>query len=259
MCSDNSAELLHFLYSAEEDEEKLYNVALVGAEPEILDRLEKTLQSVSEETGVSFRAARFGDGDEIVENYGGKFDLIVMDTDMPRLNGIRTAEYIRRLDRWVEILFIAARAENALQGYDVGAFDYMLKPFEDGVFAAKIKRFIERAKRKPYGSILIPTRSGVERLMTNEIVYIESFKHKLIFYTEFEKYEIVGTMKDIETKLKSGAFFRCNSGYLVNLLMVRRVSGDMAFLIDGTALKISRARKKQFIEQLNGSCGQARC
>ena len=149
----------------------------------------------------------------------------------------------------MEIIFVTQSTQYAVGGYKVNALNYIVKPVTYRVFCAEVKRFTERVARKHNEYILISWRNEAVRLSLSDIVYIESIKHKIIFHTKDEEYEIFGTMKDFESRLEKSGFYRCNSGYLVNLTRIINVKDDMVDL-GGTVLKISRPRKKQFMERL---------
>ena len=82
-----------------------------------------------------------------------------------------------------------------------------------------------------------------------DIDYIESIKHELIIHTNEGKFSLWGALKEMEARLKTSHFLRSNYCYLVNLAHVQGVDGDYVIL-GNKSLKISRARKKEFMEAL---------
>ena len=70
----------------------------------------------------------FEDGEEIVEKYDNNYDLILLDIEMPRMNGMDAAERIREKDEDVVMMFITNMAQYAIRGYSVGALDFVMKP-----------------------------------------------------------------------------------------------------------------------------------
>lgn len=226
-----------------------FNVAIVEDDETMKRQLTEYFERYTKETNVRFSISCFSDGDEICENFKCQFDVILLDIEMKRLNGLDTAKYVRRFDERVEIIFVTQSTQYAVGGYKVNALNYIVKPVTYRVFCAEVKRFTERVARKHNEYILISWRNEAVRLSLSDIVYIESIKHKIIFHTKDEEYEIFGTMKDFESRLEKSGFYRCNSGYLVNLTRIINVKDDMVDL-GGTVLKISRPRKKQFMERL---------
>jgi DNA-binding LytR/AlgR family response regulator len=140
-------------------------------------------------------------------------------------------------------------AQYAIKGYAVDALDFLLKPVPYFAFSQQLKRSLERLKSKESLNLLFPTENGIAKLDAAQILYIESFKHKIIVYTYDKMYSIIGTMREYEQKLASKHFFRCNNGYLVNLDYVKGVEG-YTVIVGEYQLIISRPRKKAFMEAL---------
>lgn len=84
------------------------------------------------------------------------------------------------------------------------------------------------------------------RLDADQILYIESRGHTIIYHTEIGEYAERGSLKSAEEKLAQRHYYKCNNCYLVNLAHVERVN-QLVVTVKGQALQISRARKKSFI------------
>lgn len=226
------------------------NIAIVEDSKEEMRQLTAFLKRYQEEKpDIEFTISKFTDGDEICENFQCQYDVILMDIQMKRTDGLKAAEYLRRFDDRVEIIFITNCTQYAICGYKVRAFNYIIKPMSYTVFSAEADRFISSVAKRREEYIIISLRSSTVRLALNEIIYVECVKHKIIFHTKDKDYEIFGTMRDYESRLEKSNFFRCNSGYLINLMMVNGVKDEIVS-VGGYELKISRPRKKQFMEKL---------
>ena len=102
--------------------------------------------------------------------------------------------------------------------------------------------------------ITISIKGGAQKIDIDEIFYIESNGHNLEFNTITGKYVTVGTMKEVEERLLSQGFFRCNKGYLVNLEYVEGIREGCA-VVHGNQLLISRARRNDFMKALTEYIG----
>ena len=78
--------------------------------------------------------------------------------------------------------------------------------------------------------------------------------HHTVFHTEDGIYDSTGSLKKLEEQLEGQNFARCNNGYLVNLRFVRAVEGEYV-LVGEERLKISRTRRKVFLQQLSEYLG----
>lgn len=92
------------------------------------------------------------------------------------------------------------------------------------------------------------------RLDADQILYIESRGHTIIYHTEIGEYAERESLKSAEEKLAQRHYYKCNNCYLVNLAHVERVN-QLVVTVKGQALQISRARKKSFMEALAAYMG----
>ena len=110
------------------------------------------LQQYEKETGISIHITSFQNGMDFISDYHPVWDLILLDIEMPLMNGIETARKIRQLDPDVLIIFVTCMAQYAIEGYSVRALDYILKPVHYYSFASKMDQVMEilatRQKKK---------------------------------------------------------------------------------------------------------------
>lgn len=101
------------------------NIAIVDDEPVFLKQLHNRLREMKLP---DCEIHEFTSGRDLLSFYvKGMYEVIILDVEMPDLNGLQTAERIRQIDNSVIISFLTNYAEFAVQGYDVGAFRYILK------------------------------------------------------------------------------------------------------------------------------------
>lgn len=231
-----------------------YSIALVEDNVQFSDSVKGYLERYSKENDVDFNIYSFTDGDEITSDYEAKYDIVFLDIEMKRLDGMSAAQKIRTYDADVIIIFITNMAQYAISGYNVGALSFLLKPLPYFAFSQELTKSIERLKKKKQKAILVPTDNGMVKLNSPEITYIESFGHDLIIHTNHNSYIIRGTIKKMEEEFVGLPFYRCNHGYLVNLAYVQGIKEDDVIIGDDR-LKISRPRKKAFLSALTQYIG----
>lgn len=227
----------------------MIRIAIVEDEQLYTKQLKDYILRFQKESGYEFHVITFSDGDQILLNYKGDFDIILMDIQMRFMDGMSAAERIRQMDEEVIIMFITNMTQYALRGYEVEALDYMVKPVEYFSFSQKLGRAIERMHRRSDFYISIPIEEGVQKLKISNIYYVESQGHQLIYQTGNGEFASRGTMKELEEILEKYGFFRSNKGYLVNLKYVDGLK-DNCCVIHGEKLPVSRARRKEFMEAL---------
>ncbi|MFF2889168.1 LytR/AlgR family response regulator transcription factor [Paenibacillus sp. NPDC057967] len=233
----------------------MIRVAIVEDESIYQTKLTEYLKRLEKEIGEAMDIEIYSDGDEIVENYKAQFDMILMDVQMRFMNGMSAAEEIRKLDSEVIIVFITNMAQYAIKGYEVDALDYILKPVNYFSFSQRLKRAIERMKRREVRYITIRAKSGVTRLKISDVYYVESQGHDLIFCTNKGEFIATGTVKELEIQLADFHFFRGHKGFLINLEHVEGIYDNYA-LVNGEKLFISRRKRKTFMEALSQYWGE---
>lgn len=234
----------------------MLEIAIVEDEENYRNVLCDYLKKFEIETGEEIHLSIFTDGDEIVENYTAKYDIVLMDIEMEFMNGMDAATKIREVDKEVIIIFITNMAQYAIQGYAVDALDYVLKPISYFAFSQKLQRAVGRMKKREERYINIVSKNGVNKVAVSEIGWIESEGHRLIYHAKDNVYEsTLNSMKEIENELKDYNFFRCNKGYLVNLAHVKAIRDGWAILTNGQVM-ISRAKKTEFQKALTRYAGE---
>ena len=173
---------------------------------------------------------------------------------MPQLNGMEAAKQLRQLDRSVSIVFLTKLAQFAINGYEVNALDYILKPVNKYSFSLKMKKVLSYIKKNNTKEITIMSKNDIYHFHTTDIFYIEILSHQLVYHTQKGIFSIRGTMTEAETKLSPYNFKRCNNCYLVNLQHVTGIQGNKV-LINDSFLQISRSRKKDFITAVTNYLG----
>ena len=134
----------------------MIHIALVDDEEENRKQFLGYLHQYEKESGQQFRVSVFSDGDEILASYKADYDLILMDIAMRFVDGMTTAEEIRKLDSEVVIIFITNMPQFVMKGYAVDAMDYVLKPVNYYAFTQRIERAISRMSRRREQYIPVP-------------------------------------------------------------------------------------------------------
>lgn len=228
----------------------MLSVAIVEDESSFSDLLSSYLNQYSDAHGESFSVSTFINGIEFLNNYSANYDIIFMDIEMPFMNGMETAQKLRKIDHSAVLIFITNLARYAIKGYEVDAMDYILKPLNYPAFAMKMQKAIRLCQKKQEEKITIATRTGSICFPASSVFYIESVGHHMEYHTEHGLYTGYGTLKKLEEQLPRTIFFRCNSCYIINFHFVKGYDGNTVQVGD-TTLTISRARKKQFLEALH--------
>ena len=227
----------------------MLHLAIVEDEQIYIDQLTGFLKKYQHEKGTEISIAVFTDGDGIVSGYAGQFDIILMDIQLPFVDGMTAAEEIRKVDPNVVIIFITNMQQYAIRGYQVDALDYIVKPVEYFSFSRKFDRAVSRVRRGRMSYITVYTGGSIYKLVTSQILYIESEGHLLHFHTMNGEIVARMTIGDAERSLSGRDFYRCGKGYLINLQKVDSYTDGICRIGDHM-IPVSRAKKKEFMTVL---------
>lgn len=174
------------------------------------------------------------------------FDLVLLDIEMPELNGFEAAQSLKRGANPPLILLITRSGNYTIAGYEV-AFRYLQKPLAYEDFHRAISAAVD--KLTPM-FLNISSTEGPVTLRTREISYIEVYSYRVFLHTDKKTYECRIPLKQLEQDLQGCGFARPHNSYLVNLEQVSCAQRNFLLLTNGVKLPISRNRKKDFEQAL---------
>lgn len=232
----------------------MLRIAIVEDDLVCADQLKGYVDRFCNENQVQAEVTRFADGAQIVGDYRPVWDLILMDIEMPHLNGMQAAHYIRQTDPSVVLIFITNMARYAIKGYEVDALDFILKPVKYAPFSLKLRKALNIIKSRRRSYLMIDVDGESLRVATDEILYIDVINHRLHIHTVQREYVTWGSMQDMETRLLGLPFVRCSHSYIVNLRNVTGIRKDTV-LVSGHELPVSRPKRKEFLRQFSDYVG----
>ena len=225
-------------------------IAIVEDDKTASDTLLGYIDEYGAENSENFETARFYGVTAFLEAFKGNYDIVFMDIELPDGNGMDAVKRIREHYRDVIIIFVTNMAQYAVKGYEVRAFDFIVKPLNKYGFSVKFKEALECYRRKADVSVWISNKDGKTRLSASSIKYIEVYKHVLIYHTTDGDLQSSGSLCALEEQLKPAFFASCNRCYLVNLRYVTAVR-QLSVLVDGEELQISHLKRSTFMRELN--------
>ena len=198
-------------------------IAVVDDEAAMREQLVSYISRFGSENGVELTTAVFPSGDAFWEGFERGWDIILFDIDMPGTNGIDTARKVRQADEAVTILFITNVAQYAINGYEVDAVDYVIKPIGYYDFALKFTKALRRAGRQDRKRLLLDTTRGQMAVELQDILYVEAKGHYLLYKTDKAEYLVRGSISEHEKSLRPYHFERVQKSFLVNLGRIENI------------------------------------
>lgn len=148
-------------------------------------------------------------------------DVVFLDIDMPKLDGLTLSRVINTLDQVPILVFISAHKEYALDAFQVAAFDYILKPYSQERIVSTLNRLESSGtvKNTKYINQKLSLWKDDKLYVVNigDIYYCQSDEREVIIGTDKEEYRITSTISGFYEKLPGESFFRCHRSYIVNV------------------------------------------
>lgn len=229
----------------------MIQIAIVEDEAAERDRIQEYVRRFAQETQESFQIHTFSDGVGIVSPYQACYDVIFLDIQMQILDGLKTAEAIREKDEEVILVFITNMVQYALKGYAVNASNFILKPVTYFAFAQEMRQILKRLEQKKRRSVPLKIEDGMLRLALNDLYYAEMVNRKVLLHTRSGAYAMTGTLLKLEEILDDRRFFRCHSGFLINMQHIHKIQAASVLLHPGgMEVSLSRHKKKELEARL---------
>ena len=193
-------------------------------------------------------------GDCLADHRG--IDLLFLDIELNAAgpDGMALARQIREQSAVTQpvIIFVTGYERYVFDAFDVGAFQYLLKPVDEEKFAqvfARAVKQIEAGRVQPQFSHALTLQSaGTSRTVPlDSIYYIESSNHKVVLRLKDGGFSCYAKIRDLEAEL-GDQFFRVHKGYLVNLAYVEGYSKTELTLTNGEKLLISKYKYQDFVK-----------
>jgi two-component system LytT family response regulator len=195
----------------------------------------------------------------VAEIRSKKPDLVFLDVQMPECDGFDVLELLGA-DAPTAIVFVTAYDEYAVQAFEAGALDYLLKPFDDDRFQRALGRAKERlalARYRPlaFDRIAIKSTGEVAFVRIADIDWIEAADYYARLHVGPKTHMLRRSIADLEQELNQKPFCRIHRSTIVNLECIQglKLNKDGEYdvvLRDGTRLRLSRGYKKALQSRL---------
>lgn len=161
----------------------MIRVAIVEDEEKEISVIREGLNKYFTETGTEYNVEVFCDGMSFLDARRNNFDIILMDIEMPLLDGIETCRRLREKDDASEIIFVTNMSKYAIKGYEVDVIGFLVKPV--GYFTLKtyLNKAVARLSARGGVNITVSTRSGVRVIPSDSLVYVEVMRHNILYHT----------------------------------------------------------------------------
>lgn len=218
-------------------------VSIIDPSKEDVTRLSALIEHYFRRSGTAYVQRVYQSGMEFVRSAENS-DIVFLETNLEKLDGLETARIIRKLGSEAQLIFVARDAEMAIHGYSVDALDYLLKPVESAAAERALDKAVRRLSSRSCAYLALKLPNGTVSISTNDITYVEVFDHNLVYHTTGGDYTVRGRLGDVYEQLDHDYFLACNRSFIVNLRYVTEICTDHVIL-NGTKISVSKSHRKE--------------
>ncbi len=170
------------------------------------------------------------------------YNLLLLDIQMGQMNGVELARKVRETDKQVTIVFLTGIKDYAIEGYEVGAVRYLLKPVKETELFALLDQISETAKAQEEDYFFFQTAGVTHRVPFSELLYAEADGHYVCLRTTDKEWKWKENISSLSEALEKKGFFLLRRGLYVNLAKVEQIKKTECVLENGEVLPVSKAR-----------------
>ena len=226
------------------------NIAIIEDSGQELSLLERCLQSYLSSRQVYRVIDTYTSGEAFLENWPSKsYDLVFLDILMEGISGIEVARKIRETDSECLLIFISSSKEYALQGFEVRAFDYLLKPLSEERFQ-KTMDLCQNELAKHIRYIEVKESRTLVKIPLNEIIYTDYYNHYIQIHTaarlirSYQQFDVFSPLL-----LCYPQFLCCYRNCIVNMDHVDSVDKHDFVMENGERVPITRGNRNSIYQQ----------
>lgn len=179
-------------------------------------------------------------------------DILLLDIQMPGRNGIEIARELRKKNKKTILIFVTAMEDYVFEAFDVNAFNYIVKPFNDNKFMDVLNKAIneynssgETEQETRY--VMVSNKGMHTKVKLDEIIYAEVFNRKVVIHKIDEEIEYYGKMSELEA-LVGESFFRSHRAYLINFKYVEKYDAKTIYMEKGKVL-MAKKNYPEFVKK----------
>ncbi len=230
----------------------MLNIAICDDDIPTTGKMETLVQKIAKRNFIDTEIEVFWNGESLVDAIveGLNFDIIYLDIEMEKEDGISAAKRIRMYDKNVLIVYVTSHENHMKESFSVRPFQFLLKPVNEGMMEECFKAAYADINGGDFYFRYSYQRIN-HKIPVRDILYFESNKRKIFIITHKENFELYGKLNEIEKSLKNCkmSFLRVHQSFLVNYKHINGQAYDFVIMDNGKKISISEDRRKMISEQ----------
>lgn len=218
-----------------------YKIAICDDMEEDVKYISSAVNKWAEKENITVDIEMFPSAESFLFRYAEQkaFDILLLDVEMPSMNGVELAKRIRKENDAVQIIFITGYPDYISEGYEVSALHYLVKPLSETKLFEVLNRAVLKI-RKNEKSLYLSLPGEMVRIPIYEIKYLEVQQNYVTVHSK-KDYTVKKTLGEFERELDE-RFYRMGRSFIVNLSCIDKITKTDVFLSDGSVISLSRGQ-----------------
>ncbi len=218
-----------------------YKIAICDDMEEDVKYISSAVNKWAEKENITVDIEMFPSAESFLFRYAEQkaFDILLLDVEMPSMNGVELAKRIRKENDAVQIIFITGYTDYISEGYEVSALHYLVKPLSETKLFEVLNRAVLKI-RKNEKSLYLSLSGEMVRIPIYEIKYLEVQQNYVTVHSK-KDYTVKKTLGEFERELDE-RFYRMGRSFIVNLSCIDKITKTDVFLSDGSVIPLSRGQ-----------------
>lgn len=234
----------------------MIQIALCEDDPVFRQSQQQLCEEVLQALGWETQLTIYSCGEDLLTDWekGIRYNLLLLDIVMGEIDGIALARRLRVMQADAAIVFITSNPNFALQGYDVDALHYLMKPLERATLTEVLQKYHAKQTGNKKLCFTIGASTICENL--NDILFLETKGREVAVVLKHKTLTLPGKLSDLLITFPANLFLRCHQGFAVNASQIQQMNGNFAILHNGASIPIGRTYKKEFRDAFLNQMGQ---
>lgn len=223
------------------EKKNLFKIAVCDDNDADTEYISSLLQQWSQISGHSLKTVIYHNAESFLFDYADHqdFDILLLDIEMGKIDGVTMAKKIRKDNEYVQIIFITGFSDYISEGYEVSALHYLLKPLRPEKLFEVLERAVEKVHKNEH-ILILNFSDEIVRIPFYEIIYLE-VNHNYVTIHAKKEYTVKKTLGEFENELDE-RFYRMGRSFILNLNYISRVTKKEVYLSDGSILPLPRGQ-----------------
>lgn len=231
----------------------MIKIGIVENDDRDMTMLKDALTEYLERIGFKdYSLSTFSNALDFLDDTTHKYDLVFLDILMPHMDGMELAKKIRLTNDRMMIIFTTNLTNFAIRGYEVNAYDYLVKPINKDHLATTMAKALRMLKSHEDRFITIKNKTSVKVVDVNSILYLEISSHLITYhFVDGTTFDTWGSLREEMTKLPTNEYVKINKFQLLNMSHITSLDNGVVYVMDGMkSFTISRLSKKEATDKI---------